>query len=89
MRVPSNWVRISSTKKTTRYHPPEVVKALDKLLLAREELAVVCRSTWNQFLMAFSEHYAHFKVAVQSLAALDCLFSLATLAKDKVIVAMV
>ncbi|KAF3335261.1 DNA mismatch repair protein MSH3 [Carex littledalei] len=83
MRVPSNWVKISSTKKTTRYHPPEVAKALDELLLAKEELTVVCRSTWDQLLMAFSEHYAHFKVAVQSLAALDCLFSLATLAKDK------
>ncbi|KAJ1694446.1 hypothetical protein LUZ63_011144 [Rhynchospora breviuscula] len=83
MRVPSNWIKISSTKKSTRYHPPEVVKALDELLLAREELTVVCRSTWDRFLMQFSEHYAYFKAAVQSLAALDCLFSLAILAKDK------
>ncbi|XWS37826.1 hypothetical protein CRYUN_Cryun19dG0078600 [Craigia yunnanensis] len=37
-KVPSNWVKINSTKKTIRYHPPEVLTALDQLRLANEEL---------------------------------------------------
>ncbi|XP_073012636.1 DNA mismatch repair protein MSH3 isoform X2 [Typha latifolia] len=82
-RVPSNWVKISSTKKTTRYHPPEVLKALDELLLAKEELAVVCRTTWDNFLMGFGKYYSHFQAAVHSLAALDCLYSLATLSRNQ------
>lgn len=83
-RAPSNWVKVSSTKKTIRYHPPEVLTALDKLLLAKEELAVACRTTWDNFLMGFSKYYAQFRAAVQALAALDCLHSLAILSRNQV-----
>nr|XP_010934727.2 LOW QUALITY PROTEIN: DNA mismatch repair protein MSH3 [Elaeis guineensis] len=82
-RVPSNWVKVSSTKKTVRYQPPEVLTALDKLLLAKEELAVACRTTWDNFLMGFSKYYAQFRAAVQALAALDCLHSLAILSRNQ------
>ncbi|CAJ1977075.1 unnamed protein product [Sphenostylis stenocarpa] len=83
VKVPSNWVKVNSTKKTIRYHPPEVVTALDKFSLAREELTVACRAAWNSFLRDFSKHYAEFQAAVQALAALDCLHSLATLSRNK------
>lgn len=82
--MPSNWVKVNSTKKTIRYHPPEVVTALDRLSLAKEELAVVCRAAWDSFLRDFSKHYAEFQAAVQALAALDCLHSLAILSRNKV-----
>ncbi|KAF7002422.1 hypothetical protein CFC21_017917, partial [Triticum aestivum] len=81
-RVPSNWMKVNSTKKTIRYHTPEVLKNLDNLLLAKEELAVICRKTWHKFLMDFGKYYAQFQASVESLAALDCLYSLATLAKQ-------
>ncbi|TVU16653.1 hypothetical protein EJB05_40228, partial [Eragrostis curvula] len=81
-RVPSNWLKINSTKKTIRYHTPEVLKNLDSLLLAKEELAVICRTAWHKFLMDFGKYYAQFQATVESLAALDCLYSLATLAKQ-------
>ena len=84
-RVPSNWMKVNSTKKTIRYHTPEILKNLNSLLLAKEELAVICRSTWHTFLMDFGKYYAQFQATVESLAALDCLYSLATLAKQKVI----
>jgi len=83
-RVPSNWVKINSTKKTVRYHPPEVLTALDQLSLANEELTVVCRAAWDKFLGEFARHYAEFQAAVQALAALDCLHSLAILSRTKV-----
>ncbi|WOL13336.1 hypothetical protein Cni_G22106 [Canna indica] len=83
LRVPSNWVKVSSTKKAIRYHPPEVLAALDELLLAKEELAVACRTTWDNFLMNFSKYYAQFQAAVQALAALDCLHSLAIISRNE------
>ncbi|KAK4283171.1 hypothetical protein QN277_000153 [Acacia crassicarpa] len=83
VKVPSNWVKINSTKKTIRYHPPEVLAALDKLSLAKEELTVVCRAAWNSFLRDFSKHYVEFQACVQALAALDCLHSLAILSRNK------
>ncbi|KAI3836343.1 hypothetical protein MKW92_046063 [Papaver armeniacum] len=83
MRVPSNWVKINSTKKTIRYHPPEVLKALDRLMLAKEELTVACRAAWDSFLDGFGKYYAEFQAAVQALAALDCLHSLAILSRNK------
>ncbi|KAK8966146.1 DNA mismatch repair protein MSH3 [Platanthera guangdongensis] len=81
--VPSNWVKVNSTKKTVRYHPPEVLATLDKLALAKEEFAVTCRNTWTNFLTSFGKYYAQFQAAVQALAALDCLHSLAILSRNQ------
>ncbi|KAJ1391065.1 P-loop containing nucleoside triphosphate hydrolase [Sesbania bispinosa] len=77
------WDNFRGTKKTIRYHPPEVVTALDRLSLAKEELTVACRAAWDSFLRDFSKHYAEFQAAVQALAALDCLHSLAILSRNK------
>ncbi|KAH9618989.1 hypothetical protein KSS87_018300 [Heliosperma pusillum] len=82
-KVPSNWVKVNSTKKTVRYHPPEVLSALDQLSLANEELTVGCRAAWDKFLGDFAKHYAEFQAAVQALATLDCLRSLAILSRTK------
>ncbi|KAG8638414.1 hypothetical protein MANES_14G026600v8 [Manihot esculenta] len=83
VRVPVNWVKVNSTKKTTRYHPPEVLTALDQLSLANEELMVISRAAWDNFLRGFEKYYAEFQAVVQALAALDCLHSLACLSKNK------
>ncbi|KAF9676304.1 hypothetical protein SADUNF_Sadunf09G0124900 [Salix dunnii] len=82
-KVPLNWVKVNSTKKMIRYHPPEVLTAFDQLLLANEELMIVSRAAWDSFLRGFSIYYAEFRGAVQALATLDCLFSFATLLKNK------
>lgn len=83
VRVPVNWVKVNSTKKTTRYHPPEVLTALDQLSLANEELMVISRAAWDNFLRGFEKYYAEFQAVVQALAALDCLHSLACLSKKQ------
>ncbi|PKI52049.1 hypothetical protein CRG98_027465 [Punica granatum] len=82
-RVPLEWVKVNSTKKTVRYHPLEVLTALDRLALVNEELMVACRTAWENFLEGFSKYYAEFRAAVQALAALDCLYSLAILSRNK------
>lgn len=86
MKVPSNWVKVNSTKKTIRYHPPEVVTALDQLSLVTEELIHICRAAWDSFLKEFGRHYSEFQAACEALASLDCLQSLAILSRNKVIV---
>lgn len=85
VKVPLNWVKVNSTKKTVRYHPPEVLNALDQLTLANEELIIACRAAWFGFLEEFSSYYSEFQAAVKALAALDCLYSLAVLSKNKVL----
>ncbi|PON64695.1 Endonuclease MutS [Parasponia andersonii] len=83
VKVPFNWVKVNSTKKTIRYHPPEVLGALDELSLANEELKIASQSAWNSFLGEFSNYYSEFQAAVQALATLDCLHSLAILSRNK------
>uniref|UniRef100_A0A2P2JHY1 DNA mismatch repair protein MSH3 n=1 Tax=Rhizophora mucronata TaxID=61149 RepID=A0A2P2JHY1_RHIMU len=83
VKVPLNWVKVNSTKKMIRYHPAEVLTALDQLSLANEELMVVCQAAWSSFLRDFERYYSEFQAAVQALATLDCLHSLATLLKNK------
>ncbi|KAL3524262.1 hypothetical protein ACH5RR_017096 [Cinchona calisaya] len=83
VKVPSNWVKVNSTKKTIRYHPPEVLMALDQLSLANEKLTLVCQAAWDSFLKAFSGYYPEFQAAVQALASLDCLHSLSILSRNK------
>lgn len=82
-KVPSNWVKINSTKKTIRYHPPEVLTALDQLSLVTEELSHICRAAWDSFLKEFGRYYSEFQAAVEALASLDCLHSLAILSRNK------
>ncbi|XP_075647562.1 DNA mismatch repair protein MSH3 [Castanea sativa] len=83
LKVPLSWVKINSTKKTVRYHPPEVLTALEQLSLEKEKLNVACKAAWESFLKEFSIYYAEFQAAVQALATLDCLHSLAILCRNK------
>lgn len=83
VKVPSNWVKVNSTKKTVRYHPPEVLTAVQQLSLVNEELILVCQAAWDSFLKDFSRYYSEFQAAVQALAALDCLNSFAILSRNK------
>ncbi|KAK4431505.1 DNA mismatch repair protein MSH3 [Sesamum alatum] len=83
VKVPPDWVKVNSTKRTIRYHPPDVLNALDQLTLAKEELSVVCRATWDSFLKTFGGSYSEFQSAVQALATLDCLYSLAVVSRTK------
>ena len=83
-RVPQDWIKVCSTKKTNRYHSPEVLQALDILALAKEELTVECNNAWDSFLADFSMYYVDFRTTVHALAALDCLYSLAIVSRNQV-----
>ncbi|XP_041855625.1 DNA mismatch repair protein Msh3 [Melanotaenia boesemani] len=80
--VPSDWVKISSTKAVSRYHSPFLVDRYRKLQQLREQLLLDCQKEWTDFLDQFGEHYHTMKKAISHLATMDCLFSLAEVAKQ-------
>uniref|UniRef100_A0AAY4C5E5 DNA mismatch repair protein MSH3 n=1 Tax=Denticeps clupeoides TaxID=299321 RepID=A0AAY4C5E5_9TELE len=80
--VPANWVKINSTKVVGRYHTPFIVGKYKRLQQLREQLVIDCGREWVNFLHRFGEHYYILRKGVCHLATLDCLFSLAQVAKD-------
>ncbi|KAK2837821.1 hypothetical protein Q5P01_015033 [Channa striata] len=80
--VPRDWVKISCTKAVSRYHSPFLVERYKKLLQLREQLLLDCQREWTHFLEQFGEHYHTMKRAISHLATMDCLFSLAEVAKQ-------
>uniref|UniRef100_A0A3Q2ZJT0 DNA mismatch repair protein MSH3 n=1 Tax=Kryptolebias marmoratus TaxID=37003 RepID=A0A3Q2ZJT0_KRYMA len=80
--VPADWVKISSTKAVSRYHSPFLVDCYKKLQQLREQLLLDCQREWTNFLDQFGEHYHTMKRAISHLATMDCLFSLADVAKQ-------
>ncbi|XP_061674044.1 DNA mismatch repair protein Msh3 isoform X2 [Syngnathoides biaculeatus] len=79
--VPRDWVKISSTKAVGRYHSPFLAERYKKLLRLREQLLLDCQREWTTFMDQFGEHYHAMKRAISHLATMDCLFSLAEVAK--------
>ena len=77
-----DWEKVSSTKKCNRYHPPEVSTAMEALALATEHLQAAAKAAWADFLTEFAALYLPFRGAVQALAALDALHSLAVVAQS-------
>lgn len=82
VKVPKTWIKVNSTKKFNRYHPPEVLQGVHLLAVAREQHAAACEDAWGTYLGQLGAHYAPLRAAVRALATLDCLLSLASLANS-------
>ncbi|KAK7115963.1 DNA mismatch repair protein Msh3-like [Littorina saxatilis] len=80
--VPKEWTQISSTKVVSRFHPPFVMEKYKKLNQLREQLVATVTDAWEEFLREFSEEFLRYRKAVQLLASLDVLMSLAQLARQ-------
>ena len=81
-RVPASWIKVSGTKKVSRFHTPGVVRLLRQRDQHKEALAAACDKAYVDFLAEIATEYQSFRDCVQSLAALDCLVSLATIASQ-------
>uniref|UniRef100_A0A8K9X523 DNA mismatch repair protein MSH3 n=1 Tax=Oncorhynchus mykiss TaxID=8022 RepID=A0A8K9X523_ONCMY len=81
--VPSDWVKISSTKAVSRYQSPYLIGRCRSLSQLREQLLIDSQKEWTNFLHQFGEYYHTMKKAVGNLATVDCLFSLAEVAKQR------
>jgi DNA mismatch repair protein MSH3 len=81
-KVPASWIKISGTKKVSRYHAPKVVTLLKERDQHKEALDAACDQAFVQLLADISNDYQLFRDTVQSLATLDCLLSLAAVASQ-------
>ncbi|XP_004841670.1 DNA mismatch repair protein Msh3 isoform X5 [Heterocephalus glaber] len=80
--IPPDWVKVGSTKAVSRFHSPLVVESYRLLQQLREQLVLDCNAEWLRFLESFGEHYHSLCKAVRHLATIDCIFSLAKVAKQ-------
>ena len=80
--VPASWAKISGTKKLSRFHTPEVIRLVRERDQHKEALAAACDAAFALLLTAISVKYQPLRDCVQALATLDCLLSLATVAKQ-------
>lgn len=79
-RVPASWIKISGTKKLSRFHTPDVVRMMDERDRYKEALAAACDDAFVDLLSSISADYQPLRDAVSSLATLDCLLSLSKVA---------
>ncbi|PBP19162.1 putative DNA mismatch repair protein msh3 [Diplocarpon rosae] len=79
-RVPASWTKVSGTKKTSRFHTPDVIRMLRERDQHKESLSAACDSAFQTLLASISAHYGPLRDAISSLSTLDCLLSLATVA---------
>ncbi|KAL8996699.1 MAG: hypothetical protein Q9169_003871 [Polycauliona sp. 2 TL-2023] len=80
--VPASWSKISGTKKVSRFHTPEVVRLIRERDQHKEALAAACDVAFTALLAEISTKYQLFRDCIQALATLDCLMSLATVARQ-------
>jgi DNA mismatch repair protein MSH3 len=78
--LPASWIKISGTKKVSRYHAPEVIRFIKERDQHKEALANACDAAFMDLLGEIGGKYQAFRDCVQSLALLDCLLSLADVA---------
>lgn len=81
-RVPASWVKVSGTKKVSRFHTPEVIQLIRQRDQYKEALAAACDKAFAALLADIATQYQSFRDCVQSLATLDCLLSLAAIAQQ-------
>uniref|UniRef100_A0AAA9T9Z7 DNA mismatch repair protein n=1 Tax=Bos taurus TaxID=9913 RepID=A0AAA9T9Z7_BOVIN len=81
--IPTDWVKIGSTKAVSRFHSPFIVENYRHLNQLREQLVLDCSAEWLAFLENFNEHYHTLCKAVHHLATIDCILSLAKVAKQR------
>ncbi|XP_059500761.1 DNA mismatch repair protein Msh3 isoform X2 [Stegostoma tigrinum] len=80
--IPADWTQISSTKAVIRFHSPFIVEQYKRLCQLREQLALDCNAEWQKLLDQFGEYYRGIRNAISHLATIDCIFSLAAVAKQ-------
>ncbi|PKS06315.1 hypothetical protein jhhlp_007063 [Lomentospora prolificans] len=79
-RVPASWMKISGTKKLSRFHTPDIVRLMSERDRHKEALAAACDDAFKDLLASISADYQPLRDAVSSLATLDCLLSLSKVA---------
>lgn len=75
--IPKSWKQVSATKTCKRWYFPELEGLVQDLKEAQETHAQVVKALNGRFYSRFDEDYKTWLAAVQIVAQLDCLISLA------------
>lgn len=75
--VPSDWVKVNSTKVVSRFWTPSTSSLVERLNYSKEILINECNTEYSRYLGKINEEYAGLKMMVESLAEYDCILSLA------------
>lgn len=81
-RVPASWIKVSGTKRVSRFHTAKVIQLVRERDQHKEALAAACDKAFAALLADISAQYQSLRDCVQSLATLDCLLSLAEIAQQ-------
>jgi DNA mismatch repair protein MSH6 len=76
-KVPSNWVKMSSTQAFDRYYSPEVERLVKQLKEARERKHTAVTEFQYTVFAEFDADYPTWMATIKAVAELDCLISLA------------
>jgi DNA mismatch repair protein MSH3 len=82
-RVPEDWILVGGTKVLNRYHTPLVREQTALLAQWRERLQIETENAWTSFLGTFTNKYMKFNTVMRKMAILDCLESLASVARQQ------
>eukprot|EP00127_Corallochytrium_limacisporum_P005606 Clim_evm5s209 gene=Clim_evmTU5s209 len=80
--VPKTWMKMSATKKVSRYHSPKIIDLVQDLNMWREHLDAEANKQWREYLERVSSHYDALRDLIDGAAQLDCLQSLAACSKQ-------
>lgn len=75
--VPKDWSMMSATAKVKRYYNPQLKSLIRELQEAQETHGQIVKATSGRFFKRFDSSYSTWLSAVQIIANLDCLISLA------------
>ncbi|AET40443.1 mismatch repair protein MSH3 Ecym_6039 [Eremothecium cymbalariae DBVPG len=75
--VPSDWVKVNSTKMVSRFRTPVTTKLSAKLQYHKELLENIAEAEYAAFLKRITNEYVGLKSAINKLATYDCILSLA------------
>ncbi|KAK9467760.1 muts domain V-domain-containing protein [Lipomyces arxii] len=75
--VPKSWQQLSGTQKTKRFWSPEVRALAREILEARETHKTIVGEMQGRLYARFDQHYKDWMKAVQLIANMDCVLSLA------------
>ncbi|KAJ3347651.1 Mismatch repair protein msh3 [Entophlyctis luteolus] len=78
--VPKNWICVAKLKAVSRFHTPEVLEQIRVRDILLEKLTAAADVAYLEFLANVANEYHSLRDVVQSLAIMDCLFSLAKVA---------
>ncbi|CAL1278587.1 unnamed protein product [Larinioides sclopetarius] len=80
--IPTDWLKISSTKQVSRFRSPQIIKLCNQIDQQKELLIGHAADAWSAFLNDFATYFYKHKRVILYLAELDCYFSLSKVAKE-------